>query len=114
MQRRLLTLLLPALVGLAALAISAVLVSHETTVERRALRSAFDLGLRQTASRIEQRIASYELVLRGAQGLFHATGGRVTAADFTTYVHAQLGGAVAHITRRHSAPADRGSRTGRR
>ncbi|WP_284615537.1 CHASE domain-containing protein [Aquabacterium humicola] len=114
MHRRLLTLLLPALVGLAALAISAVLVSHEAEIERRALRSAFDLGLRQTASRIEQRIASYELVLRGAQGLFHATGGRVTAADFASYVHAQLGGAdaagmqgIAYV----AAPGDDGRAT---
>nr|WP_246312154.1 CHASE domain-containing protein [Aquabacterium terrae] len=87
--------LLPWLVGLVALAISGLLASHEQTTQQRALRSAFELGLRQTVSRIEQRIASYELLLRGAQGLFHATGGRVTAADFEAYVDAQLAGADA-------------------
>jgi signal transduction histidine kinase/ActR/RegA family two-component response regulator len=94
-RRRLLSLLLPALMGLAALAISGVLVSHESATEERALRSAFELGLRQTASRIEQRIASYELLLRGVQGLFHASGRSVTAADFAAYVDAQLAGADA-------------------
>ncbi|HSW04902.1 CHASE domain-containing protein [Aquabacterium sp.] len=91
-MKRLLTLLLPWLVGLAALAITAVLALHEQRTQQQTLRASFDLGLRQTANRVEQRIASYELVLRGAQGLFRAAE-RVDAAAFSTYVDALLAGA---------------------
>ena len=92
-MKRLLTLLLPWLVGLAALAITAVLALHEQRTQQQTLRTSFDLGLRQTANRVEQRIASYELVLRGVQGLFRAGGQPIAEAAFAAYVDALLAGA---------------------
>ncbi len=90
-MKRLLTLL-PWLVGLSALAITTLLALHEQRTQQQTLRSNFELGLRQTANRVEQRIASYELVLRGAQGLFRAAS-TVDQAGFSTYVDALLAGA---------------------
>jgi len=92
--KRLHSLLLPWAVALAALGMTFGLVVHEQVTLDRTLRASFDLGLRQNASRIEQRIASFELMLRGAQGLFHASD-TVTAADFEDYVDALLAGADA-------------------
>ncbi|WP_395702963.1 CHASE domain-containing protein [Aquabacterium sp.] len=90
-MKRLLTLL-PWLVGLCALAITVALALHEQRNQQQTLRSSFDLGLRQTANRVEQRIASYELVLRGTQGLFRAAGA-IDQAAFSAYVDALLAGA---------------------
>jgi PAS domain S-box-containing protein len=91
-MKHLLTRLLPWGVGLCALAITAVLTRHEQTTLQQTLRASFELGLRQTVSRVEQRIASYELVLRGAQGLYRAAG-PLDQAGFTAYVDALLAGA---------------------
>ena len=93
-MKRLHSLLLPWIVGLASLAVTFGLVVHEQATLDRTLRASFDLGLRQTASRIEQRIASFELMLRGAQGLFAATD-TVSDADFGSYVDALLAGSDA-------------------
>jgi signal transduction histidine kinase/ActR/RegA family two-component response regulator len=92
--KRLHSLLLPWLVGLVSLGVTFGLVVHEQATLDRTLRASFDLGLRQTASRIEQRIASFELMLRGAQGLFGATDA-VSDADFGSYVDALLAGSDA-------------------
>jgi signal transduction histidine kinase/CheY-like chemotaxis protein len=92
--KRLHSLLLPWAVGLASLGGTFGLVVHEQATLDRTLRASFDLGLRQTASRIEQRIASFELMLRGAQGLFRATDA-VSDEDFEGYVDALLAGADA-------------------
>jgi signal transduction histidine kinase/CheY-like chemotaxis protein len=92
--KRLHSLLLPWAVGLAALGVTFGLVVHEQATLDRTLRASFDLGLRQTASRIEQRIASFELMLRGAQGLFRASDA-VSDEDFESYVDALLAGADA-------------------
>ena len=93
-MKRLHSLLLPWAVALASLGVTFGLVVHEQATLDRTLRASFDLGLRQTASRIEQRIASFELMLRGAQGLFGATD-RVSDADFASYVDALLAGSDA-------------------
>jgi PAS domain S-box-containing protein len=90
--KRLLTLLLPWIIGLATMGITAGLALHEQRVQRQTLRASFDLGLRQTANRVEQRIASYELVLRGVQGLFRSAG-PIDDASFASYVDALLAGA---------------------
>jgi signal transduction histidine kinase/CheY-like chemotaxis protein len=92
--KRLHSLLLPWAVGLASLGVTFGLVTHEQATLDRTLRASFELGLRQTTSRIEQRIASFELMLRGAQGLFHAAA-TVTDEDFAAYVDALLSGADA-------------------
>ncbi len=75
-----------------SLSITAGLWQHERQSEQANLRASFDFGLRQTASRIEQRMASYEQMLRGVQGLFVASG-QVDRASFDSYVDALLAGA---------------------
>ncbi|MBI5259120.1 MAG: CHASE domain-containing protein [Burkholderiales bacterium] len=89
---RTLSLLLPWLVGLVVLAITAALALHEQRTLQQTLRASFELGLRQATSRVEQRIASYELVLRGTQGLFRASE-HITDASFASYADALLAGA---------------------
>jgi diguanylate cyclase (GGDEF)-like protein len=46
---------------------------HERQTTRRALHSQFDFALRETVSRIEQRVQGYEQMLRGVQSLFSTT-----------------------------------------
>jgi len=89
--KRFLPLLLSLLVAAGALAITALAWRHERESEDAALRASFDFALRQATSRIEQRMASFEQMLRGVQGLFLASG-RVERADFDRYVDALLGG----------------------
>jgi CHASE1-domain containing sensor protein len=45
---------------------------HERDDEQGRLRATFDANARQAAGRIEQRIANYEQMLRGLQGLMSA------------------------------------------
>ena len=84
--------LLAALIGLLSLGITASLWHHEQQSEQNTLRANFDFGMRQTASRIEQRIAGYEQMLRGVQGLFMAAA-PIERERFDTYVDALLRGA---------------------
>ncbi len=63
---------LPLAVGAVSLAITAGLWCHEQRSTEQALRADFDTGVRQTASRIEQRLESYEQMLRGVQGLMQS------------------------------------------
>jgi CHASE1-domain containing sensor protein len=79
-------------VGLVSLALSAWLWRHEQQTLDTNLRANFDFGVRQTTSRIEQRLAAYEQMLRGARGLFDASS-QVTDDDFHNYVNALTGGA---------------------
>ena len=78
--------------GLVSLALSAWLWRHEQQTLDTNLRANFDFGVRQTTSRIEQRLAAYEQMLRGARGLFDASS-QVTDDDFHNYVNALTGGA---------------------
>ncbi|CAN5493565.1 hypothetical protein BH11PSE9_BH11PSE9_01700 [soil metagenome] len=84
-----LSALLPLVVGAVSLAVTGWLWSHERQNEATQLRASFDFGLRQTASRIEQRMTSYEQLLRGVQGLFEAAG-TVDRQSFATYADAVL------------------------
>lgn len=85
-------LIWPVLVGLLSLALTAWLWAHERQTQERHLRDNFEFGLRQTVTRVEQRIASYEQTLRGVRGLFDASDA-ITRPDFGAYVDAQLAGA---------------------
>ena len=85
-------LLWPAVVGLVVLALTGWLWTHERQAQDRDLRANFDFGLRQTATRIEARLASYEQMLRGLGGLFVASN-EVTRDDFSRYVAALSAGA---------------------
>lgn len=74
-----------------SLAITAILWQHEQNIAVRELRNSFDFDLREASTRIEQRVAAYEQMLRGVQGLY-ATGGHIQAKGFQNYVEAlQLG-----------------------
>ncbi len=84
-------LLWPLLVGLLSLAVTAWLWQHERQTAQRDMRSNFDFGLRQTATRIEERLAGYEQMLRGARGLFEASD-TVSRDGFAQYVAALTGG----------------------
>ncbi len=84
--------LLPLLVAAVAFGITAWLWAHERQATQRTLKADFDFSVRQTSSRIEQRIASYEQMLRGVQGLFRASD-PIDAERFRTYVDALLQGA---------------------
>jgi len=90
-MKRLPRILWPVLVAVLSLALTAWLSLHERQTQDRHLKDNFDFGLRQTATRIEQRMTSYEQTLRGARGLFEVSD-RVAPADFTAYVDAQLAG----------------------
>ncbi|CDL01336.1 Putative sensory transduction histidine kinase,phytochrome-like (modular protein) [Magnetospirillum gryphiswaldense MSR-1 v2] len=61
---------LPWLVLFAALGVTWVVWGHERQAVRQQLRTQVDFSLRDVASRIEQRIATYELMLRGVQGMY--------------------------------------------
>lgn len=119
---RSLSALLPLLVCAVSLGITGWLWTHERRVAERTLKAEFDFGVRQTASRIEQRMASYEQMLRGVQGLFRAADpvdrDRFDAyvdalrvgADFAgiqSFAYARLtpGGGEASATVTHIAPA---------
>ena len=91
-MKRLSQLLWPVLVGALSLGLTAWLSDHERQAQDRHLKDNFDTGLRQAATRIEQRMTSYEQILRGARGLLDASD-RITRADFAAYVDAQLAGA---------------------
>ena len=84
--------LLPWWVGAVSLGLTGWLWQHERASLQRALKADFDFSVRQTASRIESRIATYEQMLRGVQGLFQAADG-VPRAAFGAYVDTLLAGA---------------------
>ena len=71
MSRR--SLLLPWLILLTTLGVTWLLWAHEGQVSRDELRAQFDFALRDSVSRVEQRVAAHEQMLRGVQGLFATT-----------------------------------------
>ena len=77
--------LLPLLVLCAALSVTWTLWDHERQAARHELLSQFDFSLGDAVSRIEQRVGTYELLLRGVQSLF-ATRGEVDRDQFRDYV----------------------------
>ena len=91
-MKRVFPVLLALLTAAVSLSITGWLWRHERQSYEASLRASFDAGMRQTAGRIEQRMASYEQMLRGVQGLFTAAD-TVDRARFDTYVDALLAGA---------------------
>ncbi len=84
-------IVLLSLVFVASLAVTFVAWRHEHDNAQRDLQSSLDFQLHQTTSRIEQRMASYEEILRGIQGLLAATAD-LRRSDLTNYVQSlQLG-----------------------
>ena len=61
--------LLPWLILFAMLGATWFVWNHERQNARKELNSQFDFALRDTVSRIEQRVAAHEQMLRGVQGL---------------------------------------------
>ena len=70
---RLLLALLPWLILVVTIGATWFTWDHERQTNRKALRSQFDFSLRETVSRIEQRVQGYEQMLRGVQSLFATT-----------------------------------------
>jgi diguanylate cyclase (GGDEF)-like protein/PAS domain S-box-containing protein len=77
--------LLPLVVLCGALVLTWVVWDHERAAAQRELVTQFDFALGDAVSRVEQRMATYELMLRGVQSLFDATGG-MDRARFRDYV----------------------------
>jgi signal transduction histidine kinase/CheY-like chemotaxis protein len=67
---RLRAFLLPLLILGAMLFVTWLVWAHEEQNTQKELRSQFDFLLRENVSRVEQRMAGYEQMLRGVQGLF--------------------------------------------
>jgi PAS domain S-box-containing protein len=89
--KRALPPLLALFVGAITLAFTIGLCVHERASEEAQLRAVFDANARQTAGRIEQRIANYEQMLRGVQGLFTSSDG-VAPESFEAYVGTVMAG----------------------
>jgi diguanylate cyclase (GGDEF)-like protein len=64
---------LPWFILTVALSVTWFAWDHERQNTQKALRSQFDFALRETVSRIEQRVHGYEQMLRGVQSLFATT-----------------------------------------
>ncbi|SIO36430.1 bifunctional diguanylate cyclase/phosphodiesterase [Paraburkholderia phenazinium] len=77
--------LLPLLVLSASLSVTWILWDHERQAARHELLTQFDYSLGDAVSRIEQRMGTYELLLRGVQSMFAATG-EVDREHFRDYV----------------------------
>lgn len=67
---RVLLTLLPWLILTVTFGVTWFTWDHERQNTRQALRSQFDFALRETVSRVEQRVLGYEQMLRGVQSLF--------------------------------------------
>lgn len=75
----------------ASLGVTTLLWQHEQRNIAIDQQKSFDFNLREATSSIEQRMAAYEQVLRGVQGLYAASG-EVERSEFQVYVDAlQLG-----------------------
>jgi diguanylate cyclase (GGDEF)-like protein/PAS domain S-box-containing protein len=78
---------LPAVVLLIALGITCSVWRHERLATHQQVHAQFDFALREAVSRIEQRVAAYEQMLRGVQSLY-ATTDIENRAHFHEYVDA--------------------------
>ena len=90
-MKRTLPPLIALFVGAITLAFTVGLCIHERNNEQARLRAVFDGNARQTAGRIEQRIANYEQMLRGVEGLLSADQG-IDRTAFATYVDTVMSG----------------------
>ncbi|RFU47681.1 EAL domain-containing protein [Paraburkholderia sp. DHOC27] len=68
-------ILLPLLVLCASLGVTWAVWDHERIAARNELQTQFDYLLGDAVGRVEQRMGTYELLLRGVQSLFTTTGG---------------------------------------
>jgi PAS domain S-box-containing protein len=89
--KRALPPLIALFVGAITLAFTIGLCVHERENEQARLRAVFDANARQAAGRIEQRIANYEQMLRGVQGLLSADRG-IDRQEFEAYVDTVMSG----------------------
>jgi diguanylate cyclase (GGDEF)-like protein/PAS domain S-box-containing protein len=80
-------ILIPLVILCSALILTWAVWDHERHASQHELRSQFTYALGDAVSRIEQRMASYEQMLRGVQGLFIATN-TLDRARFRDYVSA--------------------------
>ena len=90
-MKRALPPLIALFVGAITLAFTIGLCVHERENEQARLRAVFDANARQAAGRIEQRIANYEQMLRGVQGLLSADQG-IDRQAFEAYVDTVMSG----------------------
>ena len=90
-MKRALPPLLALFVGALTLAFTIGLCVHERDNEQARLRAVFDANARQAAGRIEQRIANYEQMLRGVQGLLSADPA-IDPRAFEDYVDSVMSG----------------------
>ncbi|RKE37826.1 PAS domain S-box-containing protein/diguanylate cyclase (GGDEF)-like protein [Paraburkholderia sp. BL23I1N1] len=81
------SVLLPLLVLSASLCVTWIVWNHERQATRTELRTQFDYTMSDAVSRVEQRMATYELMLRGVQSLF-AANGTIDRDRFRRYVSA--------------------------
>ena len=79
--------LLPLLILSAALGVTWIVWDHERQASHNELLSQFNSSLGDVVSRVEQRMSTYEQMLRGVQGLFAATG-HMDRDNFRDYVGA--------------------------
>jgi diguanylate cyclase (GGDEF)-like protein/PAS domain S-box-containing protein len=77
--------LLPLLVLSAALSVTWMLWDHERQAARHEMQAQFDFALGDAVSRIDQRMGTYELMLRGVQSLF-ASSAEMDSERFRGYV----------------------------
>ncbi|WP_079435393.1 diguanylate cyclase [Zoogloea sp. LCSB751] len=84
--------LLPVSVGLVSLCLTSWLWLHERQGLDARLQTQFDFSVRQTTTRIEQRLAACKQMLRGVRGLFEASS-HVNDDDFRRYVNVLTEGA---------------------
>ncbi|MGF6778451.1 bifunctional diguanylate cyclase/phosphodiesterase [Paraburkholderia sp. GAS334] len=81
------SVLLPLLVLATSLCLTWIVWDHERQATRKELRTQFEYSMGDAVSRVEQRMATYELMLRGVQSLFAATG-TIDRDKFRRYVGA--------------------------
>lgn len=75
----------------ASLSVTYLLWQHEQRNATLDRKKSFDFNLREATSSIEQRMAAYEQIVRGAQGLYAASGA-VERGEFQAYINTlQLG-----------------------
>jgi len=67
------SLVLPWLALLTSLGTTWLVWDHERQSARKEMQAQFDFALRETVSRVEQRVAAYEQMLRGVQSLLAIT-----------------------------------------
>ncbi len=81
------SVLLPLLVFFASLCVTWIVWNHEQQATQKELRTQFEFTMGDAVSRVEQRMATYELMLRGVQSMFAATG-TIDRNRFRRYVGA--------------------------